>query len=154
MRRKSFGLLIQCESSRMGKEWVITTVLNHLHLFFSKLHFGTSRLCWWYYFSRGKQPLSYLSEITGKTFWLWVLSLILWFSFSSKCFVFALYSFIWLIGSGNAARTHTAIVCGTTRRGRTRVNSLPDTSWPGLAAKWQLMETFFSIPKRSPSTVI
>lgn len=34
MRIKSFRLLIQCESYRIGEELVITIILNHLHLLF------------------------------------------------------------------------------------------------------------------------
>lgn len=154
MRRKSFGLLIQCESSRMGKEWVISTVLNHLHLFFLnftlKLPASVD-----YIISPEENSLSVISQNKwkAKPSDFWSLSLILWFSFSSKCFMFSLYSFIWLIGRRKSARTHTAILWSIASKSRARMNSSPDSSCLGLGANWQLMETFFSIPKRSPAVI-
>ena len=46
------------------------------------------------------------------------MALICWFSFPTKSFVSPLYIFIWLIGSGKPARTHTAILWGTVSQGQ------------------------------------
>lgn len=118
MRRKSFGLLIQCESYRMGEEWAITTILNHLHLLF--LNFILEHTASVDYIISAKEnKLWFLSQATGRQgLWLWVPSRILWFYFPSKCSLFNLYIFIWLIGSRKSARTHTAILCGTASQGQ------------------------------------
>lgn len=76
-------------------------------------------------FTREKQALTYLSEqLEGSAFWLLVLSLILclfgcfcfsfcfFVCFSSKCFVFTLYIFIWLVGSRKSVRILKAVLCG------------------------------------------
>jgi hypothetical protein len=129
MRRKSFGLLIQCESYRMREEWAITTPPFIVY----KPDSGMYSFCWLRHFYGGKQALTVL-RIIGRQCLLafgpvpdpWLF----FFFFPRKWFLFTLCIFIWLIGDRKAARTHTAILSEWPAQGRTPVSSLLSSSCP------------------------
>lgn len=87
--------------------------MGHYHYFescpfVSKVYFGTYGLCWLYDFYRGKQPLIYLSEqLEGNAFWLLLMSLILWFSFPSVCFIHSVYLYLVDWGQEVCQNTHS-----------------------------------------------
>lgn len=126
MRRKPFGLLIQCESYRIGEKWIITIILNHLHLLFLNfiLEITASIDC---IISTEENNLRFISQNNWKEMPFGFCSC-LWsfgtFFSPSKCFLysFCISSFGWL-GSGSLPE-HT---------------QLPSVAWLARAGKqWML----------------
>ena len=154
MRRKVIRIIDPVWVIQNGEEWAITTILNVLHLL--SLNFILEGADFDCIISIGKKDLWFLSQNNWKAkspglgSWLWSVGFL---SLLNRLCPLCISSSGWL-GTGSLPG-HTQPSSGVQpAKGRTRKNSLLDSSCLRLAANCQLMETFFLIPRRSLSTVI